>query len=200
MRVQHHEVIQAGRRPPAKDPSKSKAKGRASSFDSTTGGGPDDFDGAGSTAAGDEAEAGEAWTEDELELFEKHPELSKWFAAFVVAKAKWKYLIGEHEGLLGELESFGTREAELLAENEELLKRIMKKEVGYVQSFSIHFVPRARELIWACRHENAMKVDGEGEDETLEQDRRQNSQLLHTFLNNYSHIPIELPANWTGDK
>lgn len=127
MRIQHQETIVATRKPP----SKKRKTARANSMDSqdptspVKGGG-----GVGEDDAGvDEEDLAPVWTEEEEQLFEKHPELDRVFVAYVVAKAKWAYLMGEHEGLLNELEGLGVREAELGSECEVLLRRIMGKEL-----------------------------------------------------------------------
>lgn len=65
-------------------------------------------------------------------MFAKHPGVGKGFLSYVVAKAKWAFLVGEHEGMAGEVEALGIREAEMGAECEELVKLIMRKEVGCV--------------------------------------------------------------------
>lgn len=140
MRIQHGETILPSRRPP----SKKRKTARANSMDSVLDGKGEDDDG---TVAGDDEEDKEiAWTEEKLNVFEQHPTLSRHFVAYVVEKAKWAYLLGEHEGLLGELEALGTREAELGAECEELLKRVLRKEVGCV----VVFVGVVRVELTAC--------------------------------------------------
>lgn len=125
MRIQHGEVILPSKRSPSK---KSKANKGANNS-----GGESDGEGAGGDTTmleGEEEHEGEiVWTEEELALFEKHADLDRYFVANVVMKAKWAYLIGEHESLAGELEAVGIREAELGAECEELMRRIVRREI-----------------------------------------------------------------------
>lgn len=118
MRIQHGEVILPSRRPPSK---KKKSTARAGSADS---------DGEESIAGGEEDDQAEQWTEEEQRLFDLHPEQSKGFVAYVVLRAKWAAAMGEAEGLAGEAEVLGLREAELKAECEELVKRVMRRECG----------------------------------------------------------------------
>jgi hypothetical protein len=65
-------------------------------------------------------------------MIQRFPEIEPSIIAYVIKKAKFDYLIQEQEGLCSEVEVCGLREAELRAENEELLRRIMRKELGYV--------------------------------------------------------------------
>ena len=126
MRTQHGEVIAPTRKPPTK-----KRAPRAGSADSVADVPFKDDDA--STTLGDEDEDLEPlWTEEELELFDRHPTLGHNFAGFVVLKAKRAYLMSQHEGAAAELEALGVREAELGAECDELLRRVMRKEVGFV--------------------------------------------------------------------
>ncbi|KAI5478261.1 zinc finger, C2H2-type, Ino80 complex subunit Iec1 [Pseudohyphozyma bogoriensis] len=121
MRIQHSESLPPTRKPPTKNPNKKKT--RAGSFDSTV-------DDDGGTQVGEDEDVPIVWSEEELELFERHPESDRFFLAYVLAKAKVAYSLGEHEGLVNELEGLGWREAELAAECDSLLERIMAKEVG----------------------------------------------------------------------
>ncbi len=129
MRIQHREQIAHGRRPQQK-----KAGGggrrRAGSVDSGAGDEPEGGPGAADAAAAEDADAEPVWTEDELRLFGQHPERSKYVVGYVVERAKMQYGMKEHEGLLHELEALGAREAELGAECEELLRKVMRNEVG----------------------------------------------------------------------
>lgn len=130
MRIQHREHIAPGRKPHARKPGPQGGRRRANSVDSDD---PDAAAGAGADAgagAGEEDDAEPAWTEEELALFEKYPEESRYLVGYVVARAKLEHGVGEHEGLVGEMEAVGAREAELGAECEELLRRVMRKELG----------------------------------------------------------------------
>ncbi|GAA5866252.1 hypothetical protein JCM8547_007217 [Rhodosporidiobolus lusitaniae] len=145
MRVQHGDNIVASRKPagggddgegaPSKGKGKGKAKGkkrgaRADSEDSAF-----DDDGALAPAPGEGGDdAGPAYSADELHAASLHPELSADFVTYVVAKAKYAYVVQEHEGLVNEAEAVGLREAELRAECEALVRGIMRKEVGPSES------------------------------------------------------------------
>lgn len=133
MRIQHGDKIITGRRPPSK---KSKGK-RAGSEDSQF----DEAETAGGTNnnnAEEPAVAGEddpnhpinVITTEETMAFDKHPELSQEFVGYIIGKAKYGYLIREHEELGHELEALQAREDELRMECEELLKGILRKEIG----------------------------------------------------------------------
>ena len=127
MRIQHREQIAPGRRPQTK---KGGAGGRrrAGSVDSVE---DAEANGAGDGAGpGEDTDAEPVWTEDDLSLFDRHPDQSKFLVGYVVERAKWQYAVGEHEGLLHEAEALGAREAELGAECEELLRRCLTREVG----------------------------------------------------------------------
>ncbi|GAA6044040.1 hypothetical protein JCM8097_001384 [Rhodosporidiobolus ruineniae] len=153
MRVQHGDNIVAARKPPGgaagadedggggtskgkKGKGKGKKGGRAAremSDDSAFGAAAVEDDGAGGAGgagAGGEDDAPLAFAADELSAMALHPELSADFVAYVVAKAKYAYLIGEHEGMVNELEALRDRERELRMENEALLQGVMRKEVG----------------------------------------------------------------------
>lgn len=122
MRMQHHETIVATR----KQASKKRKTVRANSMDSVDPTSP--VKGGAAEEEGEEEEE-VVWTEEEEVLFMAHPGLDRTFVAYVVAKAKWAYLMGEHEGLLNELEGLGVREAELGSECEVMLQRIMEREL-----------------------------------------------------------------------
>lgn len=124
MRIQHGEIILPTRRPPSKK-SKKAAAARAGSIDSEAGADDDSTFGGGGE---EDEEAGEQWSEEELRAFQQHSEKSRGFVAYVLLRAKWAAAMGEHEGLSGEVEVLGGREAELKGECEELIKRIMVKE------------------------------------------------------------------------
>lgn len=128
MRTQHKEIIGPTRRPPSKKGARAAAA-RAGSIDSVLdvpfGGVPEEH----------AEEEEDDWAEEELAVFERHPEASRPFVGYVVGKAKWAYLMREHEGLAGELEALGNRESELGAECDELLRRVMRNEVGSVVPF-----------------------------------------------------------------
>lgn len=126
MRIQHGEIILPTRRPPTKK-SKKAAAARAGSVDSLEGGDDDSVHG-GAGDEDDDGAGGEQWTEEELRLFEEHPEKSRGFVAYVVLRAKWTAAMGEAEGLAAEAEVLGLREAELKGECEELVQGIMRKE------------------------------------------------------------------------
>lgn len=117
LRIQHGETILPSRRPPTKK--KKGGKGAASDSDA-----PDE----GSVAGGEDEDEGEQWTEEELRLFDQHPEKSRGFVAYVLLRAKWTAAMGEAEGLASEAEALGLRESELKAQVDELLSRIMRKE------------------------------------------------------------------------
>ncbi|GAA5881476.1 hypothetical protein JCM1840_001102 [Sporobolomyces johnsonii] len=129
MRVQHGDKIVAARRPPSKKPKKSA---RAGSEDSGFG---HDDDGASTLADGaldgDDGAGGEPqWSAEELVAFHQHQDLSQEFVSYVLMKAKWAYLVGEHEGMANELEALQAREDELGMEVQELVAGVMSKEVG----------------------------------------------------------------------
>ncbi|BGP10715.1 hypothetical protein JCM10049v2_006607 [Rhodotorula toruloides] len=147
MRVQHGDKIVAGRQPPGSrinvdedGGGKGKGKGkkrktRAGSDDSAfgAGGGDDDsafYGGVAGVEGGEDGEEATTYGADELAAFAAHPHLSHEFVAYVLAKAKYAYLIGEHEGLAGELEALMARENELQMEKDELVKGILRKEIG----------------------------------------------------------------------
>ncbi|KAM0755088.1 hypothetical protein T439DRAFT_322143 [Meredithblackwellia eburnea MCA 4105] len=132
MRTQHKEVITTARKPPGNS---KKGKGaRAGSVDSM-------FDGDdASTTLGDDDGTGGAGeeaplTEEEQILLDKHPEASKNFLCYVLAKAKWAYLMGEHEGAAAELEALTSREEQLEEECEALVKKIMQRELSAEDGF-----------------------------------------------------------------
>lgn len=131
MRIQHGEIILPTRRPPSKKSKKAAAAAaaRAGSVDSFDGGADDDSAfGGGGGEDDDEGLGGEQWSEEEVKLFNEHPEKSKGFVAYVLLRAKWASALGEQEGMAGQVEVLGGREAELKAECEELIKRVMMKE------------------------------------------------------------------------
>lgn len=70
------------------------------------------------------------WTASERATAAKHADLSLEKVGYIVEKAKWNYLLKEHEGLLNELEVVMTSEAELGMECEELLGMIMRNELN----------------------------------------------------------------------
>ncbi|GAA6021252.1 hypothetical protein JCM10207_002589 [Rhodosporidiobolus poonsookiae] len=140
MRVQHGDNIVAARKPPGssadaeggggggggKKGKKKKGRGaRADSEDSAFGAAIDD---AAAAEGGEEAEV--EYAPDEVAAMHAHPELGPAFVGYVVGKAKRAWLMREHEGLANELEGLQGREAELRAECEELVRAIMRKEVG----------------------------------------------------------------------
>lgn len=138
MRIQHGEGTSsaaAGKKAQASTSKKgttgAKKGGRAGSYDST-GDADDDFPAPFEEQDLDDssAGAGDAWTESDLALFARHPDMSRDAVAYVVAKAKWRYLLSEHEGLLHEAEALGTREMQLKAQCGDLVDRIMRKELG----------------------------------------------------------------------
>ncbi|GAA6063058.1 hypothetical protein JCM10212_003003 [Sporobolomyces blumeae] len=141
MRVQHGDKIVTARRPPNKKKLAAARSGRAGSDDSGFGGGgigdedasfvdgggeEGDFEAGGGTGAG----AAIATGQEELDAIHAHPELSPEFVSYVVGKAKYGHLIKEHEGMAHELEALKTRELELEMECEELLKGILRNQVG----------------------------------------------------------------------
>jgi hypothetical protein len=142
MRNNHGDVIVAAQltRPTPKGPSKKKkVTVRANSVDSLDYVEDATLPALGAAGVGREGGGGDGeneedaqWTEEELELFERFPGMGKWFVVYVVAKAKYAWLMGDHEGCLSELEALGIRESELGAECEELLRMILRKEVGSV--------------------------------------------------------------------
>lgn len=129
MRIQHGEIILPTRRPPSKK-SKKAAAARAGSVDSDGGADDDSTFGGGGGEEDEEGGGGggEQWSEEELRAFQEHSEKSRGFVAYVLLRAKWAAAMGEHEGLSGQVEVLGGREAELKGECEELIKKIMVKE------------------------------------------------------------------------
>ncbi|GAA5969267.1 hypothetical protein JCM3765_002307 [Sporobolomyces pararoseus] len=139
MRVQHGDKIITGRRPPSKKSTNhnnnSRNKQRANSEDSQ-------FDDDNSThpqaTTEDPLAAGEDDPNHPINLisveenmaFHQHPELSQEFVGYVIQKAKYSHLIKEHEELGHELEGLVARENELKMECEELLKGILRNEIG----------------------------------------------------------------------
>ena len=129
MRIQHGDKIVTARRPPSKKPTASKggggkAKDRAMSEESQF---------SGSQHEGEEEEGGNGGIGVEEGIaVERHPELGSEFVCYTVGKAKWNWLIREHEELGNELEGLQAREDELKMECEMLLNGILRKECGYV--------------------------------------------------------------------
>ncbi|GAA5886553.1 hypothetical protein JCM6882_001685 [Rhodosporidiobolus microsporus] len=152
MRVQHGDVIitaASHARPKAGDdeggPPSKKAKGkgkgkgkrgkREASEDSAFGGaggggGGGDDDYAPPAGQSGEDDAPFTYGPSELAAMAANPSLSPDFVAYVVAKAQYRFLLNEHEGLAGELEALRAREAELGAEREVMVRGILRREVG----------------------------------------------------------------------
>lgn len=132
MRIQHGETIISAAKKASTNPSKKRKGGaRASSVGSEMGDDDDAgsmYGGEGAAGGGDEGE--ESWAADELAAFEENPHLPRPFVAYVLAKAKWSYLIREHEGLAAECEALEVREAGLKGEVGSLLGAVLRKEVG----------------------------------------------------------------------
>ncbi|GAA5944867.1 C2H2-type zinc finger protein [Sporobolomyces koalae] len=127
MRIQHGDKILTGRRPPSNKKAKAASKrDRANSEDSQ-------FDDAGSMHEDDPEHSNVAnipTSAEEMMALNSHPDLSPEFVGYVIQKAKYNYLIREHEELGHELESLQAREDELRVECNELLNRILRDELG----------------------------------------------------------------------
>ncbi|GAA5912107.1 C2H2-type zinc finger protein [Sporobolomyces salmoneus] len=133
MRIQHQDKIITGRRPPSKKSKGGKRGERLNSEDSQfDDDAPPGGDDPSSTLPGedDPNHPSNVTSREESLAFHRHPELSQEFVSYVVSKAKYAHLIKEHEELGHELEAVQTREDELRMECEELLKGILRKEVG----------------------------------------------------------------------
>lgn len=137
MRIQHGEIIlPSTKRPGPSAPSTTtstttnskRSKIRANSIDSNNDHEDQDEEQQSTSIQVTEGETN--WTEEELEIFEQNPNLSKNFLAYVLVKAKFNYALGEHEDLAGELEALGVREGLLGGQCEELLRGILRKELS----------------------------------------------------------------------
>lgn len=207
MRIQHGEIILPTRRPPSKK-SKKAAAARAGSVDSMDGGADDDSTFGGGGEDDDEGLGGEQWSEEELRAFNEHPQKSKGFVAYVLLRAKWASAMGEQEGMAGEMEVLGGREAELKAECEELIKKVMMKECAvYVvlccslpcrlRADPVSSHPSSPPLLSSpappcSAFANLRHVNSPSTDDT------ERSQL-DKYLNDYSHQPLKMPVGWTGE-
>ncbi|GAA5837999.1 hypothetical protein JCM11251_006819 [Rhodosporidiobolus azoricus] len=151
MRVQHGDIIitaASHTRPKAGDDDglapakKGKGKGKGkkgargkraesedSAFGAAGGGGGADEEYAPPPGADDDPSAF-SYDPSSLSAMALNPALPPDFVAYIVNKAKYRYLLNEHEGLAGELEALRAREAELGAEREVLLRGILRREVG----------------------------------------------------------------------
>lgn len=69
---------------------------------------------------------------ESISMIQRYHEREPNLIAYMIKKAKYEYAISEQEGLANDVEVLGLREAELRAENEELLRRIMRKELSFV--------------------------------------------------------------------
>ncbi|GJN93025.1 hypothetical protein Rhopal_006070-T1 [Rhodotorula paludigena] len=147
MRVQHGDKIVAGRKPPgsaaagedgappAATGKKGKGKKRARAGSDDSGFGMDDDSayappagGAGGEGGADDDEL--VFAPDELAAMQLHQDLSPYFVAHALAKAKAAFLLREHDELANELEALQKREMELEMEKEALLMRVLRDEVG----------------------------------------------------------------------
>ena len=132
MRVQHGDKIITGRRPPSKKSTttnNSRSKQRANSEDSQI----DEDSHNQQEDLGEETDPNHPinlTSVEETMAFNQHPELSQDFVGYVIQKAKYSHLIKEHEELGHELEGLVARENELKMECEELLKGILRNEIG----------------------------------------------------------------------
>jgi hypothetical protein len=132
MRIQHGDKIVTARRPPSKKSTNagkgaSKAKDRAMSEESQFSNNSQ-HDGAEEEEGGGGG-GGMGGVEESMAV-ERHPELSSEFVSYTVGKAKWNWLVREHEELGNELEGLVARENELKMECEGLLNGIMRKDCG----------------------------------------------------------------------
>ncbi|GAA6021182.1 hypothetical protein JCM11491_001598 [Sporobolomyces phaffii] len=132
MRIQHGDKILTGRRPPSK---KSRASNRRagsedSQFDDDAAGGGGGDDPATAAVDDDPNSAANTISVEEQMAFHQHAHLSTEFVGYVVTKAKYSHLIREHEELGHEAEALQVREDELRMECEEMLKGILRNEVG----------------------------------------------------------------------
>lgn len=91
------------------------------------------------------------WTENERIWAGKQEGCSIEFVGYVVEKAKFNYLLKEHEGMLAELELLMTSEAELGTECDELLGMIMRKELLQPDSTSVSFLSSFLARYVVCR-------------------------------------------------
>lgn len=181
MRVQHGEVILPGRRPPSKK-SRTARSGRAGSVDSGDGAHDDDEAGASEDEDAKEPE----WDADDEAAFAEHPKLGRGFVGYVVMRAKFEYAIKENEERAHQVEVLATREAELGAQCEELLRRIMRNEIGYRHSsWFVHKHSCADATPFFAQRDKSQD----------EQERRD----LEQFLTQYSHKSEPIPSGWTGE-
>jgi len=132
MRIQHGDKIVTARRPPSKKSTNTskggnKAKDRAMSEESQFSNNSQ-HDGAEEEEGGGGG-GGMGGVEESMAV-ERHPELSSEFVSYTVGKAKWNWLVREHEELGNELEGLVARENELRMECEGLLNGIMRKACG----------------------------------------------------------------------
>lgn len=134
MRNQHGEgklPAAASATPATSKKSQSKRGARAGSFDSNAGELDDDFPAPDDEQDPDDLGAGaDTWSDADMALFAQHPDMSREALAYIVAKAKWRYLLNEHEGLLHEAEALGSREKQLKEQCGELVDQILRKELG----------------------------------------------------------------------
>lgn len=98
--------------------------------------GDGDYASPGGGGGGADASLDVAYSPDELHAMNLHADLPPAFVAHVVAKAKCAYVMREHEELAHELEALSRRERELEAENEALLRMVLRKEVACVSPLS----------------------------------------------------------------
>ena len=93
------------------------------------------------------------WTENERAWAGRFEGCSMEYVGYVVEKAKFNYLLKEHEGMLAELEVLMTSEAEMGTECDELLDMIMRKELPQPGSTSVLLPPflHAPPLRPSCR-------------------------------------------------
>jgi hypothetical protein len=151
MRVQHQESLPLSRKPPTKKRKIAAAKDDDSvsvvDVKKEAGGGDDDEDyeapggGGGAQQQATAPDGGEPAPidftapvddddEEMLDLFARNPSTSPDFLRYTVTLAKYRYVIAEHEVLLGELEMLRVKEARVTEQKDHLFDNVLRKEIG----------------------------------------------------------------------
>lgn len=203
MRVQHGDKIVAGRKPPgsaaagedgappAATGKKGKGKKRARAGSDDSGFGMDDDSayappagGAGGEGGADDDEL--VFAPDELAAMQLHQDLSPYFVAHALAKAKAAFLLREHDELANELEALQKREMELEMEKEALLMRVLRDEVGCVCF-----------RVW---YKRVRRADAPAPSLCSKSEDPAGKAALEQFLTAYNHEPRAYPEDWAGSK
>jgi len=180
MRLTHDEILPMSRKPPTKK--RKLNEGDAASVDGVKreADADEENDGGEVDVTNSEIVPTENGVEEDspemIQLFQQMPEHSTDFLRYIVAAVKHRYIMGEHESLLAELEVCRRKENALCTQKDAILDQIFASELGDLPKLAFGDLRKAdMSLRWSLAARTSLaglRVPGTGmltkEDEHLE--------------------------------